>query len=80
MLTLADRMKAGGFSRGFIGKAALNDNSFFSRIEAGGGFTVRTYDRVVSWCAENWPAGVAWPAGVRRPQVAGQLTPAKRRA
>jgi hypothetical protein len=51
-------------------KRALNDNTFFDRVVDGGqGFTVGTYDRVIRWLSENWPAGVDWPSDVPRPAV-----------
>lgn len=51
-----------------IGKRSLNDNTFFSRIADGQGFTVRTYDRVMGWLSAEWPADLAWPTGVVRPE------------
>lgn len=51
-------------------KRALNDNTFFDRVvENGQGFTVGTYDRVIRWLSENWPADLAWPSDVPRPSV-----------
>lgn len=32
-----------------IGQKALKDNTFFKRMRGGAGFTVRTYDRLMSW-------------------------------
>lgn len=52
-----------------IGKQALNDNTFFSRlIKREGTFNVRTYDRVVAWCRDNWPEDREWPASVPLPE------------
>lgn len=51
-----------------IGKRALNDNTFFQRIAAGDGFTLKTFDRVIRWFSDQWPAGTRWPAdAARRP-------------
>ena len=32
-----------------IGEAAIKDSKFLSRVEAGGNFTVSTYQRVIDW-------------------------------
>lgn len=53
-----------------IGQGALNDNTFFSRIQAGKGFTIGTFDRVVAWFSNNWPDDRAWPEGIERPAPA----------
>jgi hypothetical protein len=29
--------------------------------------SANTYDQAMQWFADNWVAGVPWPAGVRRP-------------
>lgn len=58
-----------GMTRQTIGKRAINDNTFFVRIERGDGFTVKTYDKIVGWFSENWPGAVDWPAGIERPRV-----------
>lgn len=51
-----------------IGKRALNDNTFFQRVAAGDGFTLKTFDRVIRWFSDQWPAGTRWPAdAARRP-------------
>ena len=52
-----------------IGKRALNDNTFFARLNNGRGFNVRTYDRLVAWFAASWPSAHPWPDGVARPSV-----------
>jgi hypothetical protein len=64
LFALAD---ASGFTRQTIGKRALNDNTFFARIERGDGFNVKTFDRVLRWLSDNWPASTKWPANVERP-------------
>jgi hypothetical protein len=53
-----------------IGQRALNDNTFFARVSAGSNFTLRTYDRLVRWFAENWPEGTEWPRHIEQPEVA----------
>lgn len=32
-----------------IGKAAISDDRFLARVEAGGNFTLDTYQRVIDW-------------------------------
>ncbi len=32
-----------------IGKGAIKDDRFLSRVEAGGNFTLETYQRVIDW-------------------------------
>ena len=61
--------RATGASAATIGKRALNDNTFFQRTAGGQNFTVRTYDRLLSWFDEHWPEGVEWPEGVPRPSA-----------
>lgn len=69
LLSLAEALEAhAGVTPATIGKRALNDNSFIARVRDGQGFTVKTYDRVVSWCNDNWPQGLKWPADVPLPQ------------
>ena len=38
-----------------IGKSAVNDSAFISRIEGGSNFTVDVYERVMKWLDDNWP-------------------------
>jgi hypothetical protein len=37
------------------------DSGWLRHVEAGGTFKVGTYDRVIGWFAEHWPAGLPWP-------------------
>lgn len=60
---------ATGVSPATIGKRAINDNTFFQRLEAEAGFTVKTFDRVVGWLSDNWPECVVWPSVIPRPRV-----------
>jgi hypothetical protein len=46
---------------------AARDARFMERLEAGGGFTVKSYDRAIAWFSENWPEGAIWPEGIERP-------------
>lgn len=74
LLELAERYaQATGRSMRTIGKLSMNDNTFFSRIERGDGFNVKTYDRMVEWFSANWPDSAAWPKSVRRQPVAAEV-------
>lgn len=46
-----------GKSRATIATLVMNDGKFFDRIEAGGGFTMKTYQKVKNWFFVNHPAG-----------------------
>jgi hypothetical protein len=73
LLDLAARYKAAtGRSFPSIGDDALNDNTFFARIQKGKGFTIKTFDRVVDWFSNNWPDGAEWPSDVLRPGALAQ--------
>jgi hypothetical protein len=68
LIDLAAKFEAAtGVSPATAAKRALNDNTFFSRIEEGAGFNIRTFDRLVEWFAGNWPADADWPSDVSRP-------------
>jgi len=36
-----------------IGLRAIKDNTFFKRMRAGAGFTVKTYDKLMGWMREE---------------------------
>ncbi|MBX9760670.1 MAG: hypothetical protein K2Y29_17960 [Beijerinckiaceae bacterium] len=72
LLALATQFeRATGVSPATAAKRALNDNTFFSRIEGGAGFSVRTADRLLQWFSDNWPEGELWPEGLERPPASG---------
>lgn len=50
-----------------ISKRSLNDTTFFTRLDNGRGFNIRTYDRVIRWLSDNWPEALEWPAEIERP-------------
>lgn len=56
-----------GRSRTTVAKAAAGDWRFFDRLGSGSSFTIRTYDRVVSWFSGHWPVGLEWPSDIPRP-------------
>lgn len=51
-----------------IGQRAGTDSRFFRRLRGGGSCTLRVYRRALQWFSDNWPCGVAWPAGIPRPK------------
>ena len=57
-------------SKARLATLIANDGKFFDRIEAGGGFTVRTFETGMRWLSAHWPAEHAWPAGIQRPTPA----------
>ena len=44
----------------------------FLRLKDGGGCTAQTYQNVMDWFFENWPADREWPAVVPRPDISFQ--------
>lgn len=68
LIDVASKFEAAtGISVASIGKRSMNDNTLFARLAAGQGFTVKTYDRVIQWFSDNWPADLDWPSEVQRP-------------
>lgn len=68
LIELASRFaQATNVSPATISKRALNDNTFFDRLEKGKGFTVRTFDKVLDWMFENWPENTEWPSNIPQP-------------
>lgn len=45
--------KARGITEETIALRAIRDNTFFKRLRAGAGFTVKTYDRLMAWMASE---------------------------
>ena len=68
LLAVADAYcTATGMSKARLATLVANDGKFFDRVEAGGGFTVRTYESAMRWLSGNWPADHPWPEGITRP-------------
>ncbi|RUS64909.1 hypothetical protein EGN72_02640 [Pseudorhodobacter sp. E13] len=42
---------------------------FFERLAGSSGCRVDTYNAVMGWFDENWPADLAWPEAVPRPST-----------
>ena len=47
---------ATGLASGTIWNRAAKDARFLERIEAGKGFTIKTYDNAMAWFSANWPS------------------------
>lgn len=58
---------ASPLSSSTIWARAAKDARFFTRVEGGATFTVKTYDTVVRWFSDNWPESAVWPEHVERP-------------
>lgn len=66
----AEFLKHSEWAAATLWMRAAGDARFIERIENGGGFTVKTYDKVAGWFSRNWPEAAAWPEGVARPEFA----------
>lgn len=55
-----------------IGAYAVNDGKFFYRLAKGGGCTLRTANRLLTFLAINWPEDLEWPSDIPRPQLQRQ--------
>jgi len=42
-----------------IARQSVNDSALFSRLVKGRNFTVATYQKVMDWLDDNWPAGAS---------------------
>jgi len=75
LLSLSEAFKAAtGITPATVGKRALNDNTVFGRLaERDSSFNVRTYDRLIGWMSDRWPADAQWPADVPRPAIIEQV-------
>lgn len=52
-----------------IGTYVVRDGKFFTRLEQGGGCTIKTAQKVIDWFDQNWPADLEWPHGLERPST-----------
>ena len=62
---------ATGRSEARISDLACANPYLFKRLRASKGCTIATYNRVLAWFSDHWPASVQWPAEIPRPQPAG---------
>lgn len=56
-----------GLKMSTMGAYSVNDGKFFDRLEQGRSCTVRTFERVMTWFDQNWPADLEWPRHIPRP-------------
>lgn len=50
-----------------VGRLAGGQGAFFQRVAAGR-VTIRRVDRAVQWFSDHWPAELAWPDDLLRPE------------
>lgn len=48
-----------GEAQSAIAKQSVNDPAFFTRLARGRNFTVSTYQQVMNWLDDHWPASSA---------------------
>jgi hypothetical protein len=59
--------EATGKTPKYVAWQATNNNKFWDQIDQGGGWNIRTYDKILQWLSDRWPEGAEWPEGVTRP-------------
>lgn len=60
--TAASFAKASNCAVSTVGRRAKSDPNFFNRVaDPENTFTARTFDQVMRWCSENWPADRQMP-------------------
>lgn len=65
--TAAAFAKASNCAVSTVARRAKSDPNFFTRLaDPSNSFTARTYDQVMRWCADNWPAGNQMPLGLMK--------------
>ncbi|TNF16795.1 MAG: hypothetical protein EP320_00600 [Rhodobacteraceae bacterium] len=70
LVTLAKAYKTHrGLKMSSLGAYSANDGKFFTRLEQGGGCTIKTAQKVIDWFDQNWPADLEWPHGLERPST-----------
>ncbi len=50
-----------------ISTYSSNHGSFLSNLEKGSSLTVHRARKIIDWFSENWPADLAWPNDIERP-------------
>ena len=50
-----------------ISTYASGDGKKLKHLKSGGGCTLKTAARIVTWFDANWPEDLAWPEGIARP-------------
>ena len=56
-----------GLALSTVGRLAGGQGAFFQRVAAGR-VTIRRVDRAVHWFSDHWPAELAWPEDLLRPE------------
>ena len=68
LLTLVNRYAAHvGLAEMTIAGHAGSHGRLFKRLRAGLGCNVSTYNAVMAWFSDNWPADLEWPTSLERP-------------
>lgn len=55
LASASEYCSSAGLKRSTLGRFIVNDGKFFDRIEAGGGCTMDTYEKVMAWLNSNLP-------------------------
>ncbi len=50
-----------------LGRLTVGNSNIFDRL-ARGRVTIRTFQRLVQWLSNHWPADLEWPADIERPE------------
>lgn len=56
-----------GLALSTVGRLAGGQGAFFDRVAAGR-VTIRRVDRAIQWFSDHWPAELAWPRDLLRPE------------
>lgn len=65
---LIDRLaQSASLSPSYISVKCSGDSKFYKRLKAGGDVRLSTFNRIVQWFSDNWPADLLWPADLPRP-------------
>ena len=62
-----------GTSLSTLSTRLFNGGGRLATIANGGDLNTRNFESAMAWFSENWPEGLAWPAGVGRPKVKEQV-------
>lgn len=69
LITLADAIAAHqGVTHYAISMRALGKGDFFKKLKDGGDCRTATASRLLAYFDAVWPADLAWPRGIPRPQ------------
>lgn len=81
LITLAEQFAAHvGRSEATVSNWIVAHARLFSRLRAGHGTTVKTYQRALEWFSANWPTGLPWPVEIPRPVVSAHADASDREA